>query len=46
MAAPTATSELVGAVVLLDLWSGRRWGHRRKRVIDAEARRFRARRDR
>ena len=45
MPAPTATSELVGAVVLLDLWSSRRWGHRRKRVIDAEARRIHASRD-
>lgn len=44
MPALTATSALVGAVVLLGLWSGRRWGRRRKRVLDAEARRFRIRR--
>ena len=37
----TATRALVGAMVLLGLWSGRRWGQRRKRVLDAEARRFR-----
>ncbi|VEI15821.1 Uncharacterised protein [Actinomyces viscosus] len=46
MPALTATSALVGAVVLLGLWSGRRWGRRRKRVLDAEAHRFRARSDR
>ena len=44
MPALTATSGLVGAVVLLGLWSGRRWGRRRKRVLDTEARRFRIRR--
>lgn len=44
MPAPTATSALVGAMVLLGVWSGRRWGRRRKRVLDAEARRFRIRR--
>lgn len=44
MPALTATSALVGAVVLLGLWSGRRWGRRRKHVLDAEARRFRIRR--
>ena len=44
MPALTATSALVGAMVLLGLWSGRRWGRRRKRVLDAEARRFRTRR--
>ncbi|WP_167542051.1 hypothetical protein [Actinomyces oris] len=42
----TATSALVGAMVLLGLWSGRRWGRRRKRALDAEARRFRIRRGR
>ena len=36
MPALTATSALVGAVVLLGLWSGRRWGRRRKRVLDAK----------
>ena len=46
MPALTATSALVGAVVLLVVWSGRRWGRRRKRVLDAEARRFHTRRDR
>lgn len=40
----TATSTLVGAMVLLGIWSGRRWGRQRKRVLDAEARRFRIRR--
>ena len=45
MPALTATSALVGAVVLLGVWSGRRWGRRRKRVLDAEAHRFRIRRD-
>ena len=44
MPALTATSALVGAAVLLGVWSGRRWGRRHKRVLDAEARRFRARR--
>lgn len=44
MPALTATSALVGAMVLLGLWSGRRWGRRRKRALDAEARRFRIRR--
>lgn len=46
MPALTATSALVGAMVLLGLWSGRRWGRRHKRVLDAEARRFHTRRDR
>ena len=46
MPALTATGALVGTVVLLGLWSGKRWGRRRKRVLDAEAHRFRARRDR
>ena len=46
MPALTATSALVGAMVLLGLWSGRRWGQRRKRVLDAEAHRFYARGDR
>lgn len=45
MPALTATSALVGAVVLLGVWSGRWWGRRRKRVLDAEAHRFRIRRD-
>lgn len=40
MPAPTATSELVGAVVLLDLWSGKRWGRRRKHVLNTEARKL------
>ena len=44
MPALTATSALVGAVVLLGVWSGRRWGRRRKRIIDTEARSFHARR--
>ena len=44
MPALTATSALVGAMVLLGLWSGRRWGRRRKHVLDAEAHRFRIRR--
>ena len=44
MPALTATSTLVSAVVLLGLWSGRRWGRQRKRVLDAEAHRFRIRR--
>ena len=44
MPALTATSALVGAVVLLGLWSGRQWGRRRKRIIDTEARSFHARR--
>ena len=46
MPALTATSALVGAAVLLGVWSGRRWGRRRKRVLAAEARRFRTRSDR
>ena len=46
MPALTATSALVGAVVLLGLWSGRRWGRRRQRVLDAETHRFRTRSDR
>ena len=46
MPALTATSALVGAAVLLGVWSGRRWGRRRKGVLDAEARRFHTRRDR
>ena len=46
MPALTATSALVGAMVLLGVWSGRRWGRRRKHVLDAEARRFHPRRDR
>ena len=45
MPALTATSALVGAVVLLSLWSGRQWGRRRKRALDAEARRFHSGRD-
>lgn len=45
MPALTATSALVGALVLLGVWSGRRWGRRRKRALDAEARRFHANRD-
>ena len=45
MPALTATSALVGAMVLLGLWSGRRWGRRRKRTLDAEAHSLRARRD-
>ena len=36
---------IAGAAVLLGVWSGRRWGRRRKRVLDAEARRFHASRD-
>ncbi len=44
MPALTATSALVGAMVLLGLWSGRRWGRRRKRALDAEAHSFRIRR--
>ena len=46
MPAVTATSALVGAMVLLGLWSGRRWGRRRKRALDAEVHRFHTRRDR
>ena len=46
MPALSAASALVGAAVLLGVWSGRRWGRRRKRVLDAEARRFHARGDR
>ena len=45
MPALTATSALVGAMVLLGLWSGRRWSRRRKRVLDAEAHSLRAHRD-
>ena len=44
MPALTATSALVGAAVLLGLWSGRRWGRRRKRALDPEVHRFRIRR--
>ena len=44
MPALTATSALVGAMALLGLWSGRRWGRRRKRVLDAEAHRIHIRR--
>ena len=44
MPALTATSALVGAAVLLGAWSGRRWGRRRKHVLDTEAHRFRIRR--
>ena len=44
MPALTATSALVGAAVLLGVWSGRRLGRRRKRVLDAEAHRARIRR--
>ena len=46
MPALTATSALVGAMVLLGLWSGRRWGRRRKRALDAGAHSLRARSDR
>ena len=46
MPALSAASALVGAAVLLGVWSGRRLGRRRKRVLDAEARRFRTRSDR
>ena len=46
MPALTATSALVGAAVLLGVWSGRRWGRRHKRVLDAEAHRIHTRRDR
>lgn len=46
MPALSAASALAGAAVLLGVWSGRRWGRRRKRVLDAEARRFHTRRDR
>ena len=45
MPALTATSALVGAMVLLGLWSGRRWGRRRKRALDAELHSFHANRD-
>ncbi|MDO4655481.1 hypothetical protein [Actinomyces sp.] len=45
MPALTATSTLVGAVVLLGVWSGRWWGRRRKRALDAETRSFHACRD-
>ncbi len=44
MPALTATSALVGAMVLLGLWSGKRWGRRRKRTLDAEAHRVHIRR--
>jgi len=46
MPALTATSALVGAAVLRGAGGGGRWGRRRKRVLDAEARRFHTRRDR
>ena len=46
MPALTATSALVGAAVLLGVWSGRRWGRRRKRALDAGAHSLRARSDR
>lgn len=36
----TATSALVGAMVLLGIWSGRRWGRRRRHVLDTEARKL------
>jgi len=45
MPALTATSALVGVMVLLGLWSGRRWGRRRKHVLDAEPHSFHANRD-
>ena len=45
MPALTATSALVGVMVLLGLWSGRRWGRRRKRTLDAELHSFHANRD-
>ena len=45
MPALTATSALVGAVVLLGVWSGRWWGRRRKRALDAKAHNFHASRD-
>ena len=45
MSVLTATSALVGAMVLLGLWSGRRWGRRRKRALDAKAHNFHASRD-
>ena len=45
MPAISAASALVGAAVLLGVWSGRRWGRRRKLALDAEARRFHTRRD-
>ena len=44
MPALTATSVLVGTVMLLGAWSGRRWARRRKYVLDTEAHRFRIRR--
>jgi len=40
MPALTATSALVGAIVLLGLWSGKRWGRRRKHVLNTEARKL------
>lgn len=40
MPALTATSALVGAMVLLGLWSGKRWGRRRKHVLNTEARKL------
>ena len=46
MPALTARSARVGAMVLLGVWSGRRWGRRRKRALDAEVHRFRTRSDR
>ena len=45
MPALTATSALVGVMVLLGVWSGRRWGRRRKHVLDAELHSFHANRD-
>ena len=45
MPALTATSGLVGTVMLLGAWSGKRWGRRRKHVLDTEAHRFHTRRD-
>jgi len=41
MTARTATRAPAGAVVLLGVWIGRRWGRRRKRALEAETRRFR-----
>ena len=40
MPALTATSALVGAIVLLGLRSGKRWGRRRKHVLNTEARKL------
>ncbi|MEA1306045.1 hypothetical protein [Actinomyces oris] len=45
MPALSAASALVGAMVLLGVWSGRRWGRRRKRALDAEAHSLRTHRD-